>query len=78
MTENGLFTLGGPETQLHDILWAIHDGKTMVEARGRKISGSCRLRWEVGGRAMNVSLVRTCVCVCEASALTEAERGVGL
>ena len=27
MTENGLFVLGGPETQLHDILWAVHDGK---------------------------------------------------
>ena len=39
MTENGLFVLGGPETQLHDILWAVHDGKTMVEARARKIRG---------------------------------------
>ena len=27
MIENGLFVLGGPETQLHDILWAVHDGK---------------------------------------------------
>ena len=51
MTENGLFVLGGPETQLHDILWAIHDEKNMVEARARKISGSPRLRWVVGGRA---------------------------
>ena len=34
MTENGLFVLGGPETQLHDILWVVHDGKKMVEARG--------------------------------------------
>ena len=25
MTENGIFVLGGPETQLHDILWAVHD-----------------------------------------------------
>ena len=57
MTENGLFILGGPETQLHDILWAVHDEKTMVEARGRKISGSCRLWGEVGGQAMGVSLV---------------------
>ena len=32
MTENGLFVLGGPETQLHDILWAVHDGKN----RGRR------------------------------------------
>ena len=27
MTENGLLVLGGLETQLHDILWAVHDGK---------------------------------------------------
>ena len=26
--------------QLHDILWAVHDGKTMVEATARKISRS--------------------------------------
>ena len=63
MTENGLFVLGGLETQLHDILWAIHDEKTVVEARGRKISGSSRLRWEVGGRAMRVSLVHVRTCV---------------
>ena len=63
MTENGLFVLGGPETQLHDILWAVHDRKTMVEARARKISGSSRLRWEVGVRAMRVSLVHIRVCV---------------
>ena len=63
MTENGLFILGGPETQLHDILWAVHDEKTVVEARVRKISGSSRLRWEVGGRAMRASLVQVCVCV---------------
>ena len=52
--------------------------KTMVEARGRKISGSSWLRWEVGGRAMRVSLVHVRACVCEALALTEPERGVGL
>ena len=65
MTKNGLFVLRGPETQLHDILWAVHDRKNVVEARARKISGSSRLRWEVGGRAMRVSLVhvRTCVRV---------------
>ena len=40
MIENGLFVLGGPETQLHDNLWAVHNGKTMVEARVRKISAS--------------------------------------
>ena len=68
MTENGLFVLGGPEMQLHDILWAIHAEKTVVEARARKFLGSSRLRWEVGGRAMRVSLVHVRACV----------RGVGL
>ena len=62
MTENGLFVLGGPEMQLHDILWASMMETTMVEARGRKISGSCQLRWEVGGGAMRVSLVHMRVC----------------
>ena len=54
MTENGLFVLGGPETQLHDILWTVHDGK---------ISRSSRLRWEVGGRVMRASLVHVRACV---------------
>ena len=47
--------------------------KTVVEARARKISGSSRLRWEVGGRAMRVSLIRTRVCA-RCWALTEPER----
>ena len=68
MTGNGLVVLGGPETQLHDILWAIHDGKTMVEARARKISGSSRLRWVVEGLAIRVSLVHVRAWV----------RGIGL
>ena len=62
MTENGLFLLGGPETQLHDILWSIHDGKNMVEARARKISGSSWLRWVVRAeRCTFLSYVRACV-----------------
>ncbi len=77
MTENGLFVLGGPETQLHDILWAVHDGKNHVEVRGRKISGSSRLRWEVGAERC-AFLSYTYARVCEALALTEPERGVGL
>ena len=63
MTGNGLFILGGPETQLHDILLAVHDGKNVVEARAWKISGSSRLWWVVGGRAMHVSLVHVRECV---------------
>ena len=77
MTENGLFIVGGLVTQLHDILWAVHDGKNRGRSEGEEISGSSRLRWEVGGRAMRVSLVRTRVCA-RRWALTEPERGVGL
>ena len=77
MTENGIFVLGGPETQLHDILWAVHDGKTVVEARARKISGSSRLRWVVGGREMRISLIRTRVCA-SCCALNKLKRGVAL
>ena len=36
MTENGLFILGGPETQLHDILWAVHDGKNRGRSEGKE------------------------------------------
>ena len=34
MIENGFFLLGGPETQLHDILWAVHDGKNHGRSEG--------------------------------------------
>ena len=34
MIENGLFVLGGPEMQLHDILWAVHDGKKCGRSEG--------------------------------------------
>ena len=47
--KNGLFVLGRPEMQLHDILWASMTEKTVVEVRAQKISGSPRLRWVVGG-----------------------------
>ena len=65
MTENGLFILGGPETQLHDILWAVHDGKNrgrsegeenfgefLVTVVGRGPSDACfsRTRTRVGAR----------------------------
>ena len=71
MTENGLFILGGPETQLHDILWAVHDGKkTVVEARARKISGCSWLRWVVGAERCTF-LSYTYVRVCEALTLTK-------
>ena len=77
MTENGLFVLGGPETQLHDILWAVHDGKNRRRSEGEENFGE--LPVTVGGRGQSdTRFSRTYVRVCEALALTEPERGVGL
>ena len=39
MTENGLFVLGEPVMQLHDILWAIHDGKNRGRSEGEENFG---------------------------------------
>ena len=36
MTENGLFVLGGPEMHLHDILWAVQDGKNRGRSDGEQ------------------------------------------
>ena len=77
MTENGLFVLGGPETQLHDILWAVHDGKNRGRSEGEENFGE--LPVTVGGQGWsNARFSRTYARVCEVLALTEAERGVGL
>ena len=48
MTENGLFVLGGPETQLHYILWAVHDGKNRGRSEGEENIGEFPVT--VGGR----------------------------
>ena len=77
MTENELFILGGPETQLHDILWAVHDGKNHGRSKGEENIGVFPLTVGGRGRAMRVSLVCTRVCVRH-WALTEPKRGVGL
>ena len=77
MTENGLFVLGGPETQLHDILWAVHDGKNHGRSEVEENFRDFPIR--VGGRGRSdLRFSRTYACVCEALALTEPERGVGL
>ena len=57
MTENGRFVLGGPETQLHDILWAIHDGKKHGRSEGEENFGQFPVTVGGRGRAMRVSLV---------------------
>ena len=66
MTENGLFILDGPETQLHDILWTVHDQKSHGRSEGEENIGV----FPVGGRgrAMRVSLVHARTLV----------RGVGI
>ena len=68
MTENGLFVLGGSEMQLHDILWAVHDGKNCGRSEGVENIGDFPVRWVVRGRAMRISLVHVRAWV----------RGVGL
>ena len=39
MIENGIFILGGPGMHLHDILWAIHDGKNDGRSEGEENIG---------------------------------------
>ena len=68
MTENGLFVLGGPETQLHDILWAVHDEKKRGRSEGEENIRVFPVTVGGRGRAMCVSLVHARACV----------RGVGL
>ena len=74
MRENGLFVLGGPEMQLHDILWAVHDGKNEGEENIKVFPVT------VGGRGpSDARFSRTHTCVgARRWALTEPERGVGL
>ena len=68
MTENGLFFLGEPETQLHDILWAVHDGKNRGRSEGEENIGVFPVTVGGRGRAMSVSLIHVRAWV----------RGVGL
>ena len=67
MTENGLFILGGPETHLHDILWAVHDGKNHGRSEGEENIGVFPVTVGGWGRAMHgglrISLVHVRVCV---------------
>ena len=64
MTENGLFVMGGPETQLHDILWAGHDGNH-GRSEGEENIGEFPVT--VGGRRpSDAHFSRTYARVCEA------------
>ena len=65
MTENGLFVLAGPETQLHDILWAVHDGKNHGRSEGAENIGESPVT--VGGRGLSdVRFSCTYARVCQA------------
>ena len=77
MTTIGLSVLGGPKTQLHDILWAVHDGKNHGRSKGEENIGVFPVMVGGRGRAMHISLVHTRVGA-RRWALTEPERGVGL
>ena len=78
MTENGLFVLGGPETQLHDILWSVHDGKNHGRSEGEVNFGEFPVT--VGGRGpSDARFSRTRTRVGGRHwALTEPELGVRL
>ena len=65
MIENGLIVLGGLETQLHDILWAVHDRKNRGRSEGEENIGVFPVT--VGGWAERcVFLSYTYACVREA------------
>ena len=64
MTENGLFVLGGPETQLHDIIWVVHDEKNCGRSEREDNFGEFPVT--VGGRGPSdacFSRTRTRACV---------------
>ena len=80
MTKNGLFILGGPEMQLHDILWAVHDGNNRGRSMGEENIGEFLVT--VGGRDREMHraiarFYRTRTRVgARRWALTKPERGI--
>ena len=65
MIENGLFVLGGSETQQHDILSAVHDGKNHGRSEGAENIGESPVT--VGGRGpSDARFSRMYARVCEA------------
>ena len=56
MTENGLFILGRPEMQLHDILWAVDDRKKRGRSEGEEYFGVFPVTVGGRGRAMHGGL----------------------
>ena len=80
MTENGLSVLGGPETQLHDILWAVHDRKKHGRSEGEENIREFSVRVGGRGQAMHRGMARfsrTCTRVgARHWDLTEPELGI--
>ena len=62
MTENGLFVLGGLETQLLDILWAVHDGINRGRSEGEENFGEFLVT--VGGRGLSDARFSRTVRAC--------------
>ena len=81
MIENGLFVLGGPEMQLHDILWAVHDGKNHGRSEGEENIGVFPVTVGGRGRAMHkrlrVSLVHVRACVRGVALLLNPSEALG-
>ena len=71
MIENGIFVLGRPETQLHDILWAGHDGKNYGRSKGEENFGEFSVTVGGRGRAMHKGL---CVSVVHVRARVRGVR----
>ena len=59
MTKNGLFVLGGLETQLHDILWVVHERKNRGRSDGEENIGVFPVMVCGRGRVMRVSLIHS-------------------
>ena len=72
MTENGLFVLGGPEMQPHDILWGIQDEKNRGRSEGEENIGVFPVMVGGQGRAMHEGL---CISVIHTRGWV---RGIGL
>ena len=72
MTENGLFVLGGPETQLHDILWAVHYEKNHGRSEGEENIGVFLVTVGGQGRARRWALTEPERLHCRLS-VTEPE-----
>ena len=73
---NGLFILGGPETQLHDILWAVHDGKNHGRSKGEENTGEFPVT-TAGRGPSDVRFSCTYARVCEALG-SKRTRGIAL